>query len=443
MSIYIGLVNHDELFHQLSYPPELVNNFNITLTSESDRLNNKLMTKYEGDSLDCLPSCECQFLRGAKKKGRRCPHCHSIVSEMSERPIQSGLWMRVPEGVYSFVNPQAWWIMRVNLNIGPVNYLDWLTNPYYKPKKTNRELEKFIATIPHERSLNYFIDNFKRLITGLFQCRCIKGTKKDRDEFMQWIVENHHAFFSQYMPIPSKIGFVTEKTPTGIYTDTNMSYALDAIRTLSSIAWSVVPLNSKQKQHKTVEIINQMADYHQAFYKKCLNPKESQFRKHTYGTRSDYSGRAVITSIAGNHFYQEIHLPWALSVMMFKSHLLSLLRTRINPVTGLRYTQLQATRLHLEAISKYCPIINDLFLTLIDFTEYGISSILQRNPSLKIQSAQLVYITKIKTDLDDNTFSISNLITKGPNADYDGRVLPSLNFFNCWKSVKSVTLQLI
>ena len=58
---------------------------------------------------------------------------------------------------------------------------------------------------------------------------------------------------------------------------------------------------------------------------------------------------------------------------------------------------------------------------------------LNRNPSLHRGSIQAVRITRIKTDPDDNTLSMSYLIAKSFNADYDGRMLPSQNLHNCWK----------
>jgi hypothetical protein len=53
---------------------------------------------------------------------------------------------------------------------------------------------------------------------------------------------------------------------------------------------------------------------------------------------------------------------------------------------------------------------------------------MQRNPSLERGSAQLVYITKVKTVVEIPTVSISILDVKGLNADFDG---DQLNFTPC------------
>ena len=48
-----------------------------------------------------------------------------------------------------------------------------------------------------------------------------------------------------------------------------------------------------------------------------------------------------------------------------------------------------------------------------------------RNPTLIHGAIQLVYCTKIKTDLGDNTISMSDRIASAPNADFDGKLYKS------------------
>lgn len=59
-------------------------------------------------------------------------------------------------------------------------------------------------------------------------------------------------------------------------------------------------------------------------------------------------------------------------------------------------------------------------------------------PTLTRLSAQRLYVTRIKSeDPRINTVSLSVLVLPGMNADYDGRVLPSLNSLNCWKLLRA------
>lgn len=43
--------------------------------------------------------------------------------------------------------------------------------------------------------------------------------------------------------------------------------------------------------------------------------------------------------------------------------------------------------------------------------------------SLKRGSIQLLYVTRVKPDIDDSTINISTLVLKDPNADFDGDAL--------------------
>jgi hypothetical protein len=68
--------------------------------------------------------------------------------------------------------------------------------------------------------------------------------------------------------------------------------------------------------------------------------------------------------------------------------------------------------------NKYNEDLDNLLKELIAESPEGkIPIILQRNPTLVRLSAQHLYITKIKTDPDINTTSMSVLALKGPNAD--------------------------
>jgi DNA-directed RNA polymerase beta' subunit len=139
----------------------------------------------------------------------------------------------------------------------------------------------------------------------------------------------------------------------------------------------------------------------------------------------------VITSLTDAHVYDEIHVPWGIAITALRPMIMNRLLKKgmsHNNAIGLIYG-------HVE---KYDPMLDQIFIDLINETQgKGIVCILQRNPSLLVGSAQLVRITKVKKDPADHTVAMSILICKAFNADFDGRVLPSLNFSNCGKSLRA------
>jgi hypothetical protein len=69
--------------------------------------------------------------------------------------------------------------------------------------------------------------------------------------------------------------------------------------------------------------------------------------------------------------------------------------------------------------NKYHPLLDDIFRQLISETNYGgIPGFFVRNPSLTSSSVQLMRISKIKTNINDKTISLSPLVVKGYNADH-------------------------
>lgn len=419
MSVYLDIVDHDELFNNLKAPPGIVNTFDLTSQEDLEKLNNLIYTSYSDDSLEILPSCDCGRLKGEYNVGVKCGDCGTFCLSITERPLESVLWIAAPKGVDALINPEVWIIFSEAMTISGVNVFEWLVNPMYKPS-SDKELPqiKKLREAGVKRGINFFYHNFDSIMNFVVEARIVRKQKvKKREELVRFVKENRHKIFSQHVPIPSKLAFITEKTPMGPYADTSMTPAVDAIRTISSIENGITPLNDRQIQSRAMQAIGLLANYYQTFFTDSLGPKSGWFRKHIFGSRLHFSFRAVISSLSRPHIYDECHLPWSLSVMFFKIHLISKLLKR-------GFTPNEAIKFLYEHTLKYHPLLDELFRELIDESPHGgIPIILQRNPTLTRLSAQLLRVTQIKTDPDINTVSLSVLVLSGMNADFDGDAL--------------------
>ena len=142
------------------------------------------------------------------------------------------------------------------------------------------------------------------------------------------------------------------------------------------------------------------------YFEDYLVRKEGIFRKHVYGARSHFTFRFVIVSVPGPHKKDEIHVPWVAGPTAFRPHLL-------NKLTRRGYTYKEANKILYRSVKKYDPLIAELLQELIDESPYrGIPAIINRNPSLKQGSTQLVYITKFKDKPDEFTLDLSQLVVK-------------------------------
>lgn len=410
--VYLKIVDLDSVFNDLSEPPIIVNDFDLNSIEEKERLNAMLYTRYEGDTLETLPSCDCGHIKGQYNIGVKCGRCLTEVEVVTERSLHSVLWIAAPEGVTSLVNPEAFIILSDKLGYEGGNLLEWITNTSYKLKTDKkRYCEKYINA-GFKRGLNYFIANFDEIIEFLFKIKAFNKTngKTDKDSLRQFLSENKHVLFPKYLPVPSKLGFITENTPMGVFADTNMALAIDAIRTITSIKAGLGGTTQIVRENRAAKAIKLLSDYYYSFYKSSLAGKQGWYRKHIFGSRVHFSFRAVISSISNNHSYEELHLPWGLSIALFKAHLTNKLMRKF------RMTPNECIQFLYSNINKHDKVLEELFQELIDESpEKSIPVILQRNPTLVRLSAQYLKVTKIKNDPYDTTISMSVMDLKGPN----------------------------
>lgn len=411
MGISLTIVNYDEMFSTATTEPVVVNQFDVNTTAEKERLNKLIYTHYEGDSLQVVPSCECGETNGEYNVGIRCQVCNTPVVSVTERPLESLLWIAPPTGVAALINPQVWTILSDQLTYPGINLLEWLCNPTHQmPPNPPKQAERLQA-LGIERGINYLYENFDVIILALFENGIVKGTKQQRDDLWRFIQLHRKNIFAKHLPIPSKMSFITEKTVTSTYADLTMLPAVDAIRTISATENSPVPLSPKVMQARAVKAIMLLAEYHQNFMSTALGSKGGWVRKHQVGSRLHFTFRAVINSLSNNHAYDELHLPWSMSVMVYETHLISKLMKR-------GFTPNRCSKFLNEHTMKYHPLIDELFDELIAESPHnGLPIILNRNPTLMRGSIQALRVTQIKKDPAINSISMSVLVLKAPNAD--------------------------
>lgn len=438
MGISAVIISHDELYDSLTNPPIIVNEFDISTQENQTKLNNHTMTNYEGDTLDIVPSCDCGALRFQHNVGIRCGICKQQCLPSTERKLESMLWIAAPKGVDRLMNPWVFTIMRSYFVVKSVSMLDWLTNPYYIPPNKNLEATlEYLRDTGIKRGLNFFYRNFDSIMS-LFLTEILPDKKNQQtmDDLQLFVTKYRKALFSTKVPIPSKVVFITESTATGIYADFTMTPAINAIRTISAIEHSHAPLSQKEIESRTMKAIVMLSDYYRVFFGTQLGSKPGWFRKHVFGSRVHFSFRAVISSTSEMCHYDEIHLPWSLSVMVLKLHITAKLH-------AMNFTPNEINKFIYEHTLKHHPLMEQIFNELIaEAPDKGIAVIFQRNPTLTRLSAQRLFVTVIKNDPNINTVSLSTLVLSGMGADYDGRALPSEeNFLNCRETPESFTYQ--
>lgn len=418
--VYLELINYRQVMDRLPTPPVIVNqdieHGTIAGKIELDRL---IRTTYDGDALSIIPSCECGFLNSAQHRHVICPECKTPCETATEKPIQSKLWLRAPAGVRALMNPIAWLVLDEAFTVGGVSVLQYLTRPDYVISN-DKSLVHRLRGANIVRGWNAFVDNFDHYIALLYSLDIYKPFRngQTRDYVGEFIQQNRHLIFTEFLPIPNKLAIVAERTDVGTYSDESTANVQEAVLTILALDETSGGSSMRVKENATSRCIAQLAAYYDLQFKLSIGKKEGWNRKHIFGTRSPHTGRGVISSLTENHDYDEIHVPWAFAIALFELDILGKLMR-------LGYAPDDANLVVISAISGNDPITFTLMEKILDelITEHPLGKIpvvFQRNPSLARLSAQCLFITKVKKDPAINTISMGINVVKGPNADFDG-----------------------
>jgi hypothetical protein len=408
------------LFHDgLKRVPQIVNDYNESTKEEKLAFNKLIYTKYSGDLLSNLPTCECGELAGEylvdPKNPVICPNCHTPVKPQIEQELQPMIWIRKPNGVQQLINPIVWTMLRDRFTKSNFEVVRWMCDTTYKPPgKIPANVLDPVLALNYKRGYNNFVENFDNVIKALFELKPFRLRKGEVDPLQTLLRVQRDCVFSDYLPLPNRALLVIEETNVGTYVDPTIVGAIDAIRTMTNIDSPLSSHNVRTKENRTIKTIAQIAEFYEGLHRTTLAKKEGVFRKHVFGTRSHFSFRAVISSLTDKHRYDELHIPWGIGVSVFRLHLKNKLFRR-------GFTPNQADAFLNKHAQLYNPELDLLFQELIAESPYpGIPVVFQRNPSLERGSAQAMFITKVKTDVDVPTVSLSILSVKGFNADFDG-----------------------
>lgn len=416
MGLYFELVNFDEEFHNSPKIPTILNDLEENNATDKEFINSCIYTRYTSDLLSNIPSCGCSHLVGQDLLGVTCPECHDIVKNSIETDLEPLIWIRAPEGVHALINPIVWAILSERYTRSNFNVIRYLCDVTYNPAIRKPDVLNEIKNLGIARSYNNFVENFDNIISLLNNLNAFRLRKNEVDYTYLFIKENRNKLFTKYIPIINKSILVFEDDNQGNFVDSSVPGIVNAARIMVGIDVNDI-YTLKQKENRAIKSIVHLADVYQKMNDDAfLSGKPGLLRKHIFGTRSYFSFRAVISSITEAHRYRELHIPWGVATSVFSVHIK-------NKLLRMGMTSNEATAFVHEHAQKYSPILDKMFNEFIDDSIYpntpymdvvtreekmfkGVPCTMARNPSLKVNSIQLCYITKVKTDINDPTVSI-------------------------------------
>lgn len=411
MPVFQQLVDLNLLFQQLSEPPIIINDLINTAETDREAIREMVTTRYSSDMISLMPACRCGKTKGEFSKLVVCEYCGTPVKSSVETDIEPSVWFRKPNGVAPLLSPIVWTMLKNRFKKSGFSILQWLTDTTYNPTVKIPPVIAKLQAAGLKRGYNNFYEHFDSIMGFLFSIPEFKFPRSQVDYLQALITQCRPYLFSDYIPLPNKSILIIENTKLSKFVDNTVIKAVDAIEMITSIDKCFYDQTPRVKENRAAKAIDRLAEFHVLYNKNTLRPKEGQFRKHIFGTRTIFTFRAVITSITGTHKYDELEVPWAIGLTAFRPH-------HINKLMKLGMDLNSAIGMLNGHVGKYHPLLDQLLQELISESPNGkIPVTFLRNPSLPQGSIQCLGIGKFKTDPEDKTIGISDLIIKSPNAD--------------------------
>jgi hypothetical protein len=429
----IGLQPHDygAEFEGIKQP--IIVNDLPSLTTDDRLAGDKLLTtRYNADQYSTLPQCDCGVTYGTYQIGMQCMACNTPVKDLAQGGLTSRVWIRSPNGIERLMAPLALYRLDTTLRHGKdFSYVRWAIDPYYNVGNKHADLDlHLLLKRGIQRSYNFFIKNLEQVLTWIWEHICYtRGIDKRRAsnpqaelhsiEATMWdvislTIEEKEQILHRHIALPDRTMNAMESTATGTYVEPVIGSLISAFKVMRGVDTATAEMISgRQAERRTVQALLHLADYYAEYYDQVLGGKPGAFRRTIYGTRTVTSMRAVITALTDPHAYDELHLPWGASIVVWQLHIANKLYAR-------GYGPHDVFRLLHEAHHEINPIIDKIMTEIFNEAGGFFYVYWNRNPSLTRGSYLCMRATRVKRAIRD--YSIGHPCTniESLNADYDG-----------------------
>jgi hypothetical protein len=423
--IFLNLIDLDGLF-AISPNAIIVNRIPSTDPDFVERRNRLLFGMRRHPDVDpflqFVAHCDCWNLSGNLNVGRTCSDCRTVCRDdfSSDERLEHNSWLGIPPPL-RVLHPIAYIVLSQWLSRkGVVNCIDAIID-------SKLELPAELHGVVLGRGHEYFERNFDQLMayfldTARGDNKRVSAKRKNADYIEQFIKAYRPVLFCSHLPVMASVLHSITSADGGPkarqYADASLQIILDACTDLQQIEETMTRRRPDAMSTAVHRVYKTYISYIVDIAKTRLSTKKSLIRGHMLGTRLHFSIRSVI--IPHPDEYDHLYFPWAITVNLLRLHIVGRLTRKHGLSIG------EATARQVAALLQYDAGIDQIMKDLIaecnpEFP--GIPILFNRNPSLKRGAIQLLYLTRVKTDLHDKTINISTKVLRAPNADFDGDAL--------------------
>ena len=335
----------------------------------------KLMFQMSDGNLNFVASCKCGYLRGNYNLNSICPKCGEKVRGAFADEVNFSGWLVIPPELPPLLHPAVYRVLRKwmgKIFKQNVYLLDGLLDPDVVLP------EPYASTLG--QGAGYFYKNFDNIIAYIAGLR--KGQKAiGNDMIFQFCKQWRPLMFVRHIPILNQSLHVVTQTGTMNYNDDSSEFILQTWLELNTT------INKRRRNPDMTEVnlMQRMFAIHSSWMKYVdtiiepkLSGKTGFIRKNLLGARMHSSCRAVIVPITGNHWADEIELPWRMVVGVYKLEIMNILQNRYGKDVN------EAGEIFNQALVTYVPEVDACLRTLHEECPFkGFPILMGRNPTLR------------------------------------------------------------
>ena len=410
------LVDYDAEFYNNPYA-RIVPCGIEAMTQEDPLKTNKELFFLDGDNpLSVIASCNCGQLRGNYYEGLICSSCHTECQTRFVKDLKFKLFFEIPDNCPPILHPIVYVTLNKwlgNAKNGKASLLDRILNP--------RETlpEDLIGIIP--QGYRAFYENFDEII-DFFLNRYKKfqnAAGRKRMAYIPMFLKTYRKqLFVRHIPVLNESLHMLTTSGTLMYSDESVQPLLDMRAKLESII-NEYDVGTKNRERYMLQRLFALSKASVAYITSIIDTKlvhkAGHIRRSVMGTRLHCTFRAVIIQQTDvNAHSDEVYLPWKLGVTIYELEIENLLMHRYG------FSMPDAVERTRTAQLTYDPLIDEILQTLIRECQEstgrrGLPILFGRNPTIRIGGIMLLFVPKIKTDINDDTISISAKICSAAN----------------------------
>lgn len=424
----IRLIDFDKL-HADSPGARALNDSDLTGRKQAAERISQAFYDIEAE-LGFVASCQCKEYRGNYYAGHVCKICGTVVSTEFAENIEHVNWLILPDHVPPVMHPV--FFAALNSFLGKVKVNDAKLGKKSIPLlqsilDPSEELFEPVKTHIRAQGFRYFYKHCEEIMNFFFEVYPKTKSKKDVIHIRALYEEYKDRMWVKKIPALHPTLTPQAKECRVRTIDHAAGYIMSAAADLSALSYESKRCitDSKYVDRQLWKMYVNVIKYTEQILEKKFGDKYAHARRHVMGARIHFSARSVIVPIVEPHMGDEIHLPWKIALGGLKLEILNILTTRsvidVEDEHGERvkrpHTIAEATAKYMRALVVYDEDIKKIIDLLIKECPYkGLPILCGRNPTLVLGAIQLLYFTKVKTDMADETIAISPRICKAPNA---------------------------